>query len=206
MYKYRLTITKLSTRIKFAAAFGLALLLFGLTGAFSWLSMVNLGDDAQMVAHTHEVLENLERIISQLKDAETGQRGFVITGETHYLEPYSAGLLGIELAVANARKLTSDNPSQQRRLDVIGPLIQRKLDELDQTIYLRRNVGFQSALEVIVTDAGVRTMDELRAVIAEMERDERQLLEQRDEATAATSKKQSSPSLSGPSCPLSSSG
>ena len=92
MYKYRLTITKLSTRIKFAAAFGLALLLFGLTGAFSWLSMVNLVDDAQMVAHTHEVLENLERIVSQLKDAETGQRGFVITGETHYLEPYSAGL------------------------------------------------------------------------------------------------------------------
>ena len=93
------------------------------------------------------------------------------------------------LAVANARKLTSDNPSQQRRLDLIGPLIKRRLDELDQTIYLRRNVGFQSALEVIVTDAGVRTMDALRAVIAEMERDERQLLEQRDEATAATSKK-----------------
>ena len=78
-----------------------------------------------------------------MKDVETGQRGFVITGEVHYLEPYSAGFADVELAFADIRKLTSDNASQQRRLDVIEPLIRLKLDALNQTIALRRDVGFE---------------------------------------------------------------
>lgn len=85
---------KLSIRTKLAAAFGVALLFIAVTGAFSWSSTVKLVDNARMVDHTHEVLENLEDIVSQLKDAETGQRGFVITGEPHYLESYNAGLGG----------------------------------------------------------------------------------------------------------------
>ena len=78
---------KLSIRTKLAPAFGVALLLIAITGAFSWSSTVNLIDTAQMMDHTHDVLENLEKIVSQLKDAETGQRGFVLTGEPRYLDP-----------------------------------------------------------------------------------------------------------------------
>ena len=171
------------------AAFGVALLLIVVTGAFSWSSTVNLTDSSRMMDQTHEVLENLEKIVSQLKDAETGQRGFVLTGEPHYLEPYTAGLAGLELTVEEVRKLTSDNPSQQRRLDVIVSLIQLKLEELSQTIDLRRDAGFDSALEVVLTDVGIHLMDELRAVIAEMEQEEIRLLEQRAAATAATATK-----------------
>jgi len=166
-----------------------ALLLIAVTGAFSWSSTVNLVDNAQMVDHTHEVLENLERIVSQLKDAETGQRGFVITGEPHYLEPYNAGLMGVEHAVAEVRRLTSDNPAQQGSLDVTERLIKSKLGELSQTIDLRRDAGFDSAREVVLTDAGKRTMDDLRAVVAGMEKDERRLLEQRAAATESTATK-----------------
>ena len=164
----------------------MALLSIAVMGVFSWSSTNKLVDNAQRVDHTHEVLVNLERIISQLKDAETGQRGFIITAESHYLEPYNDGISGVELAVANVRMLTADNPSQQRRLDLVEPLIQSKLDELNLTINLRRDAGFESALAVVQTDAGKRIMDDLRAVISEMEQEERQLLEQRASATAST--------------------
>jgi len=69
-----------------------------------------------LVDHTHEVRENLEKIVSQLKGAETGQRGFVITGQPHYLQPYNVGLAGLEVAVADVRTLTSDNPFQQVKI------------------------------------------------------------------------------------------
>lgn len=71
----------------------------------------------------------------------------------------------------------------------LEPLIQHKLEELSQTIDLRRDAGFSSALEVVLTDAGKRIMDELRGVIAEMEQEERRLLGQRDAATASTATK-----------------
>jgi CHASE3 domain sensor protein len=167
------------------SAFGVALLLIVGTGAFSWLSTETLVADAQLVDHTHEVIENLGSIVSQLKDAETGQRGFVITGESRYLEPYDAGLEGVAVAVANVRMLTIDNASQQSLLDDTELLIQRKLDELSQTIELRRTSGFETALAVVITYDGKSTMDELRAIVSVMEQDERRLLEQRAEETAS---------------------
>lgn len=117
---------KISIKTKLAAGFGIALILIAFMAFFSWTSTVNLVNNAQMVDHTHQVLESLENIVSQLKDIETGQRGFVITGEAHYLEPYNAGLAGVEFAVAEVRILTSDNPSQQRRLNAVELLIRLK--------------------------------------------------------------------------------
>ena len=175
-----------SLRIKLMAAFGVALVLIAGAGVFSWSSTANLVDNTRMMDHTHEVLEALERVVSQLDDAETAQRGFVITGEPRYLEPYHTGVVGVELAVPDVRRLTSDDPSQQRRLDVIESLIQRKLDELSQTIDLRRNTGFESAREIVLTDAKKRTMDDVRAVITEMKQEEIRLLEQQNAATAST--------------------
>ena len=174
-----------SLRIKLMAAFGVALVLIAGAGVFSWSSTANLVDNTRMMDHTHEVLEALERVVSQLDDAETAQRGFVITGEPRYLEPYHTGVVGVELAVPDVRRLTSDDPSQQRRLDVIESLIQRKLDELSQTIDLWRNTGFESAREIVLTDAEKRTMDDVRAVITEMKQEEIRLLEQQNAATAS---------------------
>ena len=179
----------LSIRTKLSAAFAVALLLILETGAYSWSSTASLVDNALLVDHTHEVLQNLEGIVSQLKDAETGQRGFVITGEDHYLEPYRAGLEGVEDAVAAVGNLTLDNPSQQRRLEVAKLHIQSKLSELNRTIYLRRNAGFDRALEVIPTDSGQRSMDDLRSVVAEMAHEESQLQQRRAAASASTAKK-----------------
>src|SRR5690606_12347298 len=62
------------------------------------------------VAHTYEVIETLESVLSLMRDAETGQRGMVITGEEKYLEPYTAALARIHARVAQVQQLTVDNP------------------------------------------------------------------------------------------------
>ena len=133
---------KFSIRMKLMAGFSAALPMMVIMGAVSFNSTVDLVDASNKVDHSHEVIRRLELIVSRLKDAETGQRGFVITGEDQYLEPFNVGIAGVELELKNVRALTSDNPFQQRKLDIIEPLVQLRLKKLSETINLRRNAGF----------------------------------------------------------------
>jgi len=121
------------------------------------------------------------------KDAETGQRGFLITNLENYLEPYNSAGSAVAAAVAEVRQLTSDNPTQQTRLDDLEPLIAAKFDELQKTIDLRRNAGFDAALAVVLTDKGKVVMDNIREVISEMQGDENDLLVIRDQDAKDTS-------------------
>ncbi len=169
---------------KLTAGFGLALLILVVIGTVSYRGTVKLIQTAYWTAHTHEVLEDIEHVVSALKDAETGQRGFLITGEERYLEPYEAALKIVDEEVGHVRELTRDNPNQQRRLDDIEPLIVAKLDELKETIDLRRHQGFEAALAVVLTDKGKKVMDDMREVITEMQNEESELLEKREKEAA----------------------
>src|SRR5712691_6864180 len=100
---------------KIGVGYGLALAILVTIGSVTYLSISKLTDTSERVAHTHKVLENLAGLIQALSDAETGQRGFIITGEEPYLEPYQAGLSVIDQNIREVRNLTKDNPNQQRR-------------------------------------------------------------------------------------------
>jgi methyl-accepting chemotaxis protein len=137
------------------------------------------------------VLEELTHLLSLMKDAETGQRGFLLTGEESYLEPYSAALGPISSVVANVRELTSDNPSQQTRIAELSPLIDAKVAELKHTIDLRRTEGLDAALKVVRSGAGKQLMDDARRVVHDMDQEERRLLAERGalaEASASGTK------------------
>ena len=136
--------------------------------ALTFTNIRQLHDDAYWVAHTREVLTGLENVLSLAKDAETGQRGFVITGEPRYLEPYNAALAAIDKQVDDLERLTEDNPHQQARFPELRGHIAAKLKELDHTIALRKNDGFAAARRVVLTDRGKKEMDALRVVIGEM--------------------------------------
>jgi len=127
---------------KLAAGFSISLLLLALIGAVSYGTFDALTSTSYLVTHTHAVLEHGAKALSLLKDAETGQRGFVIAGEEAFLDPYLAALKDLPAVVAETRELTRDNPDQQRRLDEVEALIARKLAELKRTIDLRRSSGF----------------------------------------------------------------
>ncbi|HEX4607858.1 MAG TPA: CHASE3 domain-containing protein [Urbifossiella sp.] len=120
--------------------------------------------------------------MSLLKDAETGQRGYLITGDAAYLQPYEATVENARGGGRRLRELTADNPAQQARAGALDRLVETRLAELDETIALRRDRGFDAAKRVVTEDRGKRLMDELRRLTGAMEAEERGLLERRVEA------------------------
>src|ERR1700730_14103620 len=115
---------------RLVAAFGLAALTLVIIALISYRNASRLIENDVWVAHTHQVRAELADLLSELKDAETGQRGYIITGEDSYLAPYQSALLAIKSTLDDVRRLTSDNPNQQRRLASVAPLIDAKLAEL----------------------------------------------------------------------------
>src|SRR5664279_1471329 len=125
--------------------------------------------------HTYEVLQNQEQILSLLMDAETGQRGYIITGEERYLEPYNLAVKDVFTKINDVLELTKDNANQQQRLSTLKSLVTDKFTELNQTIETRKIKGFDAALQIIITDKGKKIMDDIRSVIAESEKEENDL-------------------------------
>src|SRR5437899_370432 len=150
----------------------------------AYRNVLELRDDAIRVAHTHEVLDALDTLLSSAKDAETGQRGFLITGDERYLEPYEVALFALDAKLAEVNQLTSDDPRQQARVPQLQELVRAKLDELAATIELRRGAGFEAAQREVLNDLGKNRMDAIRAVVAEMTEDERALLKEREQASS----------------------
>jgi methyl-accepting chemotaxis protein len=176
---------------KLAVGFSVSLVLLVAIGTVAYRALDLLTRTSYWVAHTHAVLEHVGRIASLLKDAETGQRGFIITGDENYLEPYNAAISEIGKVVKDLRELTADNPNQQKRLEDAEPLVAAKLAELKRTIDLRRTAGFEPTSKVVQVGEGKKVMDDLRRLLAQMEREERDLLKQRAEEveTASTGAK-----------------
>src|SRR6266852_8360806 len=111
---------------KIAAGFALAFLMLAGIGVVAYRSIGALTSTSRLVTHTHQVLEHIAEVLSLLKDAETGQRGYVITGDEAFLEPYQAGTSNVHTVVKELRDLTADNPNQQKRIDQAEPLIAAK--------------------------------------------------------------------------------
>jgi methyl-accepting chemotaxis protein len=178
-----------STGKKIGTGFALALAVLVVIGTVSYRNTVTLIESADWVTHTHRVLEKLEDMLSMLKDAETGQRGYLITGEELYLQPYNESLLGIKSDIDEIRQLTADNASQQRRLDTLEPLVSEKLTITKDQISVRKQKGLQAVLPMVLTDKGKNIMDEIRKAIADMESEENNLLKQRAEDESARARR-----------------
>lgn len=162
----------------------IALIVIAVTGYRSTKSLIT---NDELVAHTHEVRRQLAELLQHLIDAETGQRGFVITAKEEFLEPYTAALTTLEKTYAELRVIVSDNPGQTRRLDAVRPLIDRKIEELKRRIELRRNGSFEAAAALIASGEGKLIMDRIRALIGEMDQAEASLLDIRQRDAASSS-------------------
>ncbi len=133
----------------------------------------------EWVSHTHTVQTQLSKVLSTLQDAETGQRGYLLTGVESYLEPFKNANQKIHIVLDDLRTLTADNPRQQEELDRIGPLVHEKFNELIKTISLLKTEGLDIALALVQTDRGKIVMDQIRSHIANMEAEENALLAKR---------------------------
>ncbi len=173
-----------SRRRRFAAplparssiAFALAVLAVVVIAFFSWRSSTERVEAANRVSHTLRVLEQLEALLSNLKDAETGQRGFLLTGAETYLEPYSAARVAIPGRFVGLRHLLAGSELQLQRLTTVEQISVDKLAELAETIVQMRAGDRQAALQIVRTDRGQASMDRARGLIGEIQSDERQEL------------------------------
>jgi len=92
----------------------------------------------------------------------------------------------VQPAISEIKRLTSDNLNQQRRIEALGPLVASKLSELQAVIDLRRQKGFEPAVNEVLTDKGKKAMDDIRSLIGEMEGEEKRLLQQRTAESEAS--------------------
>jgi CHASE3 domain sensor protein len=122
----------------------------------------------ERVTRTLTFLQQLEGVGSTLKDAETGQRGYLLTGEERYVEPYSAANTSIPSLLSTLREQASDD-SERASIDALAGLIQQKLQELGETIALKRAGDSAGALQIVRTDRGKAVMDRIRTLIADLE-------------------------------------
>jgi len=169
---------KWSVEKKTLVGLGFASVILVSINALAFWNLRQHKNTSDELVHTGEVLEKLETVSSNLKDAETGQRGYIVTGQERYLKPYITALAKVKPEIQELKRLTADSPNQQRRLNTLEPLTQEKFAELDQTINLRRDKGFEAAQQVVLTDQGKQVMDKIRTLIQEMEKEERQQQEQ----------------------------
>jgi len=143
---------------------------------------------AESLTRTVEVLAQIQSFVSTLKDAETGQRGFLLTGRESYLEPFLAAKDSLPAELARLRTLLRGDPAQAGRLDSLQTVTTDKLQELNETVELKRAGKADAALAIVLTDRGKNAMDRIRLVVDEMQNQERQLIAERaqDWRNAAT--------------------
>ncbi len=161
------------------AGLGLALILLTVIGASMYRNTSALLETEARVAQSYEILARLEALALLLNEAETGQRGFVITGEEPYLEPYRRAAGALDDALRRMEASVAGDGEQGARLAALRPLAAERMRMLGETIDLRRTKGFDAAQARITTETGKDLMDAVRARIADMERIERRRLEQR---------------------------
>jgi diguanylate cyclase (GGDEF)-like protein len=160
------------------AALVVALLIVAITGAVALRTHDQLVASAHLVAHTHEIIEQLDALLVDMVDAETGQRGFVITGEERYLEPFRRATDRLQGDVATLDGLIAEE-SLREQLTELVTLVDRKIALSREIIALRRTGGFAPAADMVANDQGKETMDEIRRVVAAMRGRERELLAER---------------------------
>lgn len=163
--------------IAYSTAAAILLLLAG--GWSAQRSLDTLAESTRWEQHTRDVLQQLTLVLSTLQDAETGQRGHVLTGDPAFLAPHDVAIREIESSTATLRRLIRDNPAQQRHLDRLDGLIAVRLGRIATTIELMRDGRQSQAIELIAEGGGMRTMNDIRSLLGQMERAEHELLEAR---------------------------
>ena len=153
--------------------FGLSLLLLILSSIASYVSIKNLISSAGWVDHTNKVIAELENAGTLLIETEDSQRGFLLTGNPDFLEPFQVNKALIKEKVKNIKILTGDNPDQQKRIDQLYKAIDLRLEALNTGIKLKQEGQMASNAFLI---RGKEYMGLSQSIVGQMEDEERKLL------------------------------
>jgi methyl-accepting chemotaxis protein len=167
---------------KIALGFGLALAMLVLIGAVSAWSTLKFLDAVALRGHSHQILEALSDVHAVVTNAQRAVRGYVITGEETYLEPFREAPARTREKIEELRKLLADNPAQQARLVSVTGLAERELEQLKKITDLARTKGATAATAEIKIGEGKRLLDEMSQWVKTMETAEKDNLHEREES------------------------
>jgi PAS domain S-box-containing protein len=165
---------------KILLGFGLASLFLALVAFFTYRSTKSFLTNASVVAQTHQVLEVHETLLRHLTETESGERGYIITGDPIYLLTYTSAWVLINRDLENLRDFTADNPKQLKRLAKLEPMIRRKQALVKDYISTRQIEGEEKAVALFSKGEGRNLMEQIRDLMADFDRDERMLLQERN--------------------------
>lgn len=174
-------------RRKIIVGFASALMLLVAVDVVSYRSLRRLLETGDAVAHSQRVLEQLDQVLLHLQDAETGQRGYIITGEASYLAPYDTAVRTIDHELTALDRLLT-NVDQPQHFKQLRQLIAAKLRELDQTIDERRQGQLNRAAAIVRSGEGKRLMDDIRRVVDTLRSAEHDRLAQRHDGSTASAR------------------
>lgn len=165
--------THKTTKRNLIFGFTISLFVLLLSSGISYFSIRELLESQRWVEHTTEVSFTLGDLISTMKDAETGQRGYLLTGDEAFLEPYNGSKDKVMDLFINAQKLTIDNQSQQHDFPALEKLIKEKYNIIENTIADRKQ-GLPPSVKTLLR--GKEIMDSVRTIIKVMNTREEQLM------------------------------
>jgi CHASE3 domain sensor protein len=159
--------------------FGAAVCCTLLLAVILYVTFLHCQEATHWREHTYQVLDALDDCLRGLVDAETGQRGYLLTLEPSYLAPYHQGDRDAVAAWERALALTQDNHEQQQRLSDLWPVLNAKRKELQQTVQLAQSHQEEEALHLVRSHHGKNLMDDVRRRLADIRTAEEQLLAER---------------------------
>ncbi len=168
----------MSLRLKLTAALGVALVIL-LVGGASLYAILESAKAAEAVQRSESVRVQLDRAMATIVDAETGQRGYILTQDTSYLRPYNSARTDMDHELAIIREISASNPARRARIDSLSRVADAKLVEMNETIVLAQAGKHDSALKVVISGRGARLTDSARQLISEMKDTQAALLQTR---------------------------
>lgn len=165
---------------KIYGGYVIALIILIVIGVISYRNTNSFIRDTDWVTHSNEVKHEISQVLSSMQDAETGERGYDLTGNESFLEPYHAGLDSVYIRLNHLENLVSDNRDQTRKVENLKPLIDTKFSKIQNSINTRNTKGLNAVAELVSRGEGKKSMDAIRALVADMTKAESDLLAQRN--------------------------
>ncbi|MGI0051551.1 MAG: CHASE3 domain-containing protein [Nitrososphaeraceae archaeon] len=162
-------------------AIALPLITLLIIGTQTYKNIISFQQQTKFIEKTHQVITALQNLLTLITDADTGQRGFVITGNETYLKPYDISLNNLTFTISRIHKLISNDDKHSDLLRNINlnvyPLLQNKISDLEKAIDTRKNRGFNASAEDMSADDGENLMDQIRKNIISIINEEEKILQ-----------------------------
>lgn len=161
-------------------AFGLVFIIILVNALVSYRNIRRMRETASLVNHTYDVISAINKLLTGVSDAETGQRGFLITTDENFLKPFNKSAAQIDSQLAELKRLMIDNAPQSERLAELKPIVDARMDTLREGLRQAKEGGPEKVKEFLLEGSGKKLMDQIRERLKTLEDEERRLLKLRD--------------------------